>query len=115
MSGTIKTLGCDYNTEVVVGQVCATIGPLPFRLVADEDRAQVRTAEAQIGPRRRALRADRAGARHQAAGRSLGYARARARAQRLADTAQLFVAAGGGWCNRSDIAREPVPETTAAH
>ncbi len=33
---------------------------------------------------------------------SLGYARARA--QRLEDTAQLFIATGGGWWNRGDLA-----------
>src|SRR5262249_21335855 len=48
VSGTIKTLKCDYNTEVVVGQLCATIDPLPFQLVVDEDRAQARTIEAQL-------------------------------------------------------------------
>lgn len=48
VSGTIKKLGCDYNTEVVVGQVCATIDPVPFQLVVDEDRAQVGTTVAQL-------------------------------------------------------------------
>jgi HlyD family secretion protein len=48
VSGTIKTLKCDYNTEVVIGQVCATIDPLPFQLIVDQDRAAVRTAEAQL-------------------------------------------------------------------
>jgi HlyD family secretion protein len=48
VSGTVKTLKCDFNTEVVVGQVCATIDPLPFQLVVDEDRAQVTTVEAQL-------------------------------------------------------------------
>ncbi len=48
VSGTVKSLKCDFNTEVVIGQVCATIDPLPFQLIVDEDRAQVRTEEAQI-------------------------------------------------------------------
>jgi len=48
VSGPVKTLGCDYNTEVVVGQVCATIDPVPFQLVVDQDRAEVGTAEAQL-------------------------------------------------------------------
>ena len=47
VSGTIKALSCDYNTEVHVGQVCATIDPVPFQLVVDQDRADVETAEAQ--------------------------------------------------------------------
>jgi HlyD family secretion protein len=48
VSGTIKSLACDFNTEVVVGQNCATIDPVPFQLIVDEDRAQVSTAEAQL-------------------------------------------------------------------
>ena len=41
VSGTIKSLGCDFNTEVVVGQTCATIDPVPFQLIVDQDRALV--------------------------------------------------------------------------
>jgi HlyD family secretion protein len=48
VSGTVKTLGCDFNTEVVVGQVCATIDPLPFQLIVDQDKAQMGTAVAQL-------------------------------------------------------------------
>jgi len=48
VSGTVKTLSCDFNTEVVVGQLCATIDPVPFALIVDQDRAQVGTAEAQL-------------------------------------------------------------------
>ena len=48
VSGTVKSLSCDFNTEVVVGQKCALIDPVPFRLIVDEDRAQVSTAEAQL-------------------------------------------------------------------
>ncbi|HWZ86043.1 MAG TPA: efflux RND transporter periplasmic adaptor subunit [Thermoanaerobaculia bacterium] len=48
VSGTLKSLACDYNTEVVVGQRCATIDPVPFQLIVDEDRAQVSTAQAQL-------------------------------------------------------------------
>jgi HlyD family secretion protein len=48
VSGTVRSLGCDYNTEVQVGHVCATIDPVPFQLVVDQDRAQVGTAEAQL-------------------------------------------------------------------
>jgi HlyD family secretion protein len=55
VSGTIKTLGCDYNTEVVVGQVCATIDPVPFQLIVDQDQAAVGVAEAQLEKDRAAL------------------------------------------------------------
>ncbi|HLX10683.1 MAG TPA: efflux RND transporter periplasmic adaptor subunit [Thermoanaerobaculia bacterium] len=48
VSGTVKSLGCDFNTEVVVGQVCATIDPVPFQLIVDQDQAEVGTAEAQL-------------------------------------------------------------------
>jgi HlyD family secretion protein len=55
VSGTIKSLGCDYNTEVVVGQVCATIDPVPFQLVVDQDKAEVGVAEAQLKKDKAAL------------------------------------------------------------
>ncbi len=48
VSGTVKSLGCDFNTEVVVGQICATIDPVPFQLIVDQDQAEVGTAEAQL-------------------------------------------------------------------
>lgn len=48
VSGTIKSLGCDYNTEVVVGHVCATIDPVPFQLIVDQDQAEVGVAQAQM-------------------------------------------------------------------
>ena len=48
VSGTLKKLYCDFNTEVVVGQVCATIDPLPFQLIVDQDKAQLGTAQAQL-------------------------------------------------------------------
>jgi HlyD family secretion protein len=48
VSGTVKSLGCDYNTEVVVGQVCATIDQVPFQLIVDEGNAQLGTAVAQL-------------------------------------------------------------------
>ncbi|MBV8199827.1 MAG: efflux RND transporter periplasmic adaptor subunit [Acidobacteria bacterium] len=48
VSGQVKTLHCDFNTDVVVGQVCATIDPVPFQLIVDQDRAEVGTAEAQL-------------------------------------------------------------------
>jgi HlyD family secretion protein len=48
VSGTVKSLSCDFNTEVVVGQKCALIDPVPFQLIVDQDRAQVVNAEAQL-------------------------------------------------------------------
>ena len=48
VSGPVKTLKCDFNTEVVVGQLCAQIDPVPFQLIVDQDRAEVGTAEAQL-------------------------------------------------------------------
>jgi HlyD family secretion protein len=48
VSGTVKSLGCDFNTEVVVGQVCATIDPVPFQLIVDQVEAQLNTARAQL-------------------------------------------------------------------
>jgi HlyD family secretion protein len=55
VSGTIKALGCDYNTEVVVGQVCAVVDPLPFQLIVDQDKAAVGVAEAQLNKDKAAL------------------------------------------------------------
>ena len=55
VSGTIKSLGCDYNTEVVVGTVCATIDPVPFQLIVDQDKAEVGVAEAQLKKDKAAL------------------------------------------------------------
>jgi HlyD family secretion protein len=55
VSGQVKTLRCDFNTEVVVGQVCATIDPVPFQLIVDQDRAEVGTADAQLKKDRAAL------------------------------------------------------------
>src|SRR5579871_954273 len=37
VSGIVKSLGCDFNTEVKVGQVCARIDPDPFRLVVEQN------------------------------------------------------------------------------
>jgi HlyD family secretion protein len=47
VSGIVKWIGCDFNTEVKIGQVCARIDPLPFQMIVDQDRANVATAEAQ--------------------------------------------------------------------
>lgn len=48
VSGIVKTLGCDFNTEVKIGQVCARIDPEPFELVVEQDRADLATSEAQL-------------------------------------------------------------------
>ncbi len=55
VSGTVKSLGCDFNTEVVVGTVCATIDPVPFQLIVDQDKAEVDTGVAQVRKDRAAL------------------------------------------------------------
>ncbi len=48
VSGPVKSLACDFNTEVRIGQLCATIDPVPFQLVVDQDRAQLGTVIAQM-------------------------------------------------------------------
>ena len=48
VSGIVKSLGCDFNTEVKIGQVCARIDPEPFRLVVEQDKADLATTEAQM-------------------------------------------------------------------
>jgi HlyD family secretion protein len=48
VSGIVKSLGCDFNTEVKVGQVCARIDPNPFRLVVEQNKADLATSEAQL-------------------------------------------------------------------
>jgi HlyD family secretion protein len=48
VSGIVKSLGCDFNTEVKVGQVCARIDPEPFRLVVEQNRADLATTEAHL-------------------------------------------------------------------
>jgi len=58
VSGNIKTWTCDYNSIVRIGQICATLDPLPFQVVVDQDTAAVHSAEA-------ALAKDRAAAANQ--------------------------------------------------
>ena len=48
VSGIVKAVGCDFNTEVKIGQVCARIDPEPFRLVVEQDKADLATGEAQL-------------------------------------------------------------------
>jgi HlyD family secretion protein len=59
VSGNIKTWTCDYNTIVKVGQICATLDPLPFQVVVDQDTAALHSAQA-------ALAKDRVAAANQA-------------------------------------------------
>ncbi|KQY98457.1 hemolysin D [Pseudolabrys sp. Root1462] len=48
VSGVIKEIHCDYNTEVKVGQVCAEIDPAPYQTVVDQNRANLAVARAQL-------------------------------------------------------------------
>ena len=48
VSGTLKSLACDYNTRVHKGQLCAKIDPQPYQVIVDEDQANLDTAKAQL-------------------------------------------------------------------
>jgi HlyD family secretion protein len=48
VSGPIERWYCDYNTSVTVGQICAQIDPRPFQMVADQARANLAVARAQL-------------------------------------------------------------------
>ncbi len=48
VSGTITALGCDYNTEVRKGQLCAKIDPQPYTVLVQEAEANVASARAQL-------------------------------------------------------------------
>jgi HlyD family secretion protein len=48
VSGNIKTWTCDYNTVVKIGQICATLDPLPFQVIVDQDTASLHSAQAQL-------------------------------------------------------------------
>lgn len=41
VSGVIQSLSCDYNTEVKIGQVCATIDPRPYQAALDQYSGQL--------------------------------------------------------------------------
>ncbi len=47
VSGTVKTLTCDFNTEVKAGQICATIDPSTFQVAVDQNAAQLNSTRAQ--------------------------------------------------------------------
>jgi HlyD family secretion protein len=48
VSGAIKDVYCDYNTEVKTGQVCAKIDPRPYQTTVDQARANLAVAKAQL-------------------------------------------------------------------
>jgi HlyD family secretion protein len=48
VSGVIQELYCDYNTEVKKGQVCAKIDPRPYQTMADQGKANLAVARAQL-------------------------------------------------------------------
>jgi HlyD family secretion protein len=48
VSGVIKELYCDYNTQVNEGQVCAKIDPRPYQTVVDQAKASLAIAKAQL-------------------------------------------------------------------
>ncbi|HUB90653.1 MAG TPA: efflux RND transporter periplasmic adaptor subunit [Dyella sp.] len=48
VSGVIQTISCDFNTQVKIGQVCATIDPRPYQVVVDQDAAELNNAKAQL-------------------------------------------------------------------
>jgi HlyD family secretion protein len=48
VSGVIKELFCDYNTQVKKGQVCAKIDPRPYQTVVDQNQANLAVAKAQL-------------------------------------------------------------------
>jgi HlyD family secretion protein len=48
VSGVIRDITCDFNTEVRKGRVCATIDPRPYELTVEQDKAALETAKAQL-------------------------------------------------------------------
>ena len=48
VSGIIKELNCDYNTQVKKGQICARIDPRPYQSVVDQNKANLAIAKAQL-------------------------------------------------------------------
>jgi len=47
VSGVIKEIHCDYNTQVKQGQICAKIDPSPYQTVVDQNKANLSMARAQ--------------------------------------------------------------------
>ena len=48
VSGVIKDVFCDYNTQVKQGQVCAKIDPRPYQTIVDQNKANLAQARAQL-------------------------------------------------------------------
>ncbi len=48
VSGTVKSLSCDFNTQVKAGQICAKIDPSTFQVVVDQNAAQLNSSRAQL-------------------------------------------------------------------
>jgi len=48
VSGTITSIGCDFNTPVHKGQLCAKIDPQPYSVVVQEAQGDLANAEAQL-------------------------------------------------------------------
>ena len=48
VSGVIKSMYCDYNTEVKTGQVCAKIDPRPYQTAVDQAKANLAVGKAQL-------------------------------------------------------------------
>jgi HlyD family secretion protein len=52
VSGTIRTLGADFNTHVTKGQILATLDPTTYQAAVDSSRANLRLAEANLNSAR---------------------------------------------------------------
>jgi HlyD family secretion protein len=48
VSGIIKDMFCDYNTQVKTGQVCAKIDPRPYQTTVDQAKANLAVGRAQL-------------------------------------------------------------------
>jgi RND family efflux transporter MFP subunit len=48
VSGLIQAVYCDVNMKVTAGQLCAKIDPRPYQNLADQDKARLAAAEAQL-------------------------------------------------------------------
>ena len=48
VSGVIRDINCDYNTEVKKGQICAKIDPRPYQSVVNQNKANLDVAKAQL-------------------------------------------------------------------
>ncbi len=48
VSGPIQQLYCDYNAQVLQGQICAKIDPRPYQTVVDQNKANLAVAKAQL-------------------------------------------------------------------